>query len=596
MSELNRLIDEIVGEDEWSRHQALERLRQEGASQEDVGRLLDALRGDNASRRSGARMALAALASPESPAREAAQETLREALSSSDPDLRLLAASALGEAGTIAAGPALVDALDDPDDNVAAAAADALGELGYAPALDPLVRLATTSDFWVRAAVIVALGRLRDERAVPTLTELARTPGLEPPLVEAVRSISHPEGLGTLEVIASTAPMEAMVAAGAILCAHPDVEPPEWVVRQARHEVDALRVRFLEEDDPALARLLGLSADDEAIETLVSLVGPPRRSEAALTGLLAVPPEERSAAVLDHLDDAVPEELPSLLALLPSQQEPEQVARLVPYLSHGDAAVRSAAAEALARAPAEQALPVLNAELGDHGFRPEVVRAMGGLGEMTCGALLPLLDDPEPAVRRAAADALSRCGVASVAGPLREALERESDLDVRRSILQAVGRAAGEDAVELLAWEARSEDPETRLVAVEALGSTGAAAAAEPLIEALHGPVNERLAALRGLERLAVPETAEPVEQHLDADDPEERRAAARALVPLARSLDPELARRVAGDEDEWVRLFSARISSEMGEAGRLLLERLAAEDPAPMVRAEARRLLRRSG
>ena len=596
MSELNRLLDEIVGEDEWSRHQVLERLRQEGAPPARVGQLLDVLRGEDASRRSGARMALAALGSRTSPTRETAQEALREALGSPDPDLRLLAASALGEAGTLAAGPALVAALDDPEDNVAAAAADALGALGYAPALDALVRLATTSDFWVRAAVIVALGRLRDERAVPALTDLARTPGLEPPLVEAIRSINRPEGLETLEVIAGTAPMEALLAAGGILCAHPDVDPPAWVVRLAQREVAALRVRFLDEDDPAAARLLGVSADAEAVETLVSLVGPPRRSEAALTGLLAVPPKERLEAILDHLGEAGPEELPSLLALLPPQQEPDQIARLVPYLSHGTPSVRSSAAEALARAPAQQALPVLNAELEEHGVRPEVVRAIGGLGDMACGALLPLLDDTNPAVRGAAAEALSRCGGNSVADALRASLEREADLEVRRSMLRALGRVAGDAAIKLLTGEAGSDDAETRLVAVESLGSTGAAAAADPLLRALDGPVNQRLAALRGLEELAVPGTAEAVVRHLDAEDPEERRAAARALVPLAGSVDVERVDQLTRDVDEWVRLFAARVSGRLGPPGVPLLERLAEEDPAPAVRAEARRLLRLDG
>ena len=142
MSDLAVLLREIAGDDEWSRHEALERLRREGSGGVPLEQLRDALDDDDdASRRSAARMALAALASPASPDRRAAQEVLGRAVRSDHPDLRVLAASALGEAGDPGAVGHLVAALEDGDANVVAAAADALGVLGHPAGIAPGVAL-----------------------------------------------------------------------------------------------------------------------------------------------------------------------------------------------------------------------------------------------------------------------------------------------------------------------------------------------------------------------------------------------------------------------------------------------------------------------
>ncbi|NIP79684.1 MAG: hypothetical protein GWM90_10900, partial [Gemmatimonadetes bacterium] len=105
----------------------------------------------------------------------------------------------------------------------------------------------------------------------------------------------HPEALEGLERIRETAPNHALRAAGRILCSHPEVEAPAWVVAGARRNDAALRYELVEEDDPAVGRLVGLSASAEAVEVLLDLAGPPRRSDAAVTGLLAVPASRRTS-------------------------------------------------------------------------------------------------------------------------------------------------------------------------------------------------------------------------------------------------------------------------------------------------------------
>lgn len=589
MSEIERRLAAIAGEDGWTRHRVLGELRAEGLGEAELHDLSRCLHHENATLRAAARMALAALASPDSASHAAGQEELRNALRSDLEDVRILAASALGEAGDPDAGPVLVEALSDPSPNVAAAAADAVGELGYAPAVDPLSELSRQGEFWVRAAAIVALGRLEDERAIPCLEELAREPGLEQPIVEALTRIDHPATLPVLQRVHAAVPDQALRAAGRVLATHPGIEAPAWVVDAARADEAALRDTMVREDDPAVARLLGLAGSREALKCLVDMIGPPRWSEAAGTGVLGAPPEPRAAVIFDRLADADPQDLVGLLSLLPPLTDRDSIRRLVPLLHHESASVRGAAAEALARAPAAEALPVLSAEIAREGVSPEVIRAIGNLGEAACASLLPLLEESSAAVRAAAAGALIRCASPDTAEPLRDALARENDPDARAAMLRSLARAAGPDALDALDEGLRSEQIDVRLAAVEGLGFTGSAAAVARLEDAMEGSRAECLAAIHSLGQLDHPSAAAIIARCLGDDDPDVRRAAAREAVALAAAMDPGVVSDMAAADDAWIRTCAARIMARTG-TDAVGLEELAERDPDPAVRAAARR------
>jgi HEAT repeat protein len=593
MSDLDRLLAAIAADDGWARHQALERLRAEGAEPSRIRGLRDDLAAADASRRAAARMALAALAGPGTPAERPALDTLADALHDPDTDLRVLAASALGETGNPEAGALLIDALEDPEPNVVAAAADGLGELGQPRALRSLAALTRSSELWLRAAAVVALGRLRDERAIPDLAEAAKEPGLEAPLVEAIARIGHPDGLGALRTIRKTAPESALLAAGGILCAHPDVEAPAWVMEGARARESVFRDRTVREDDPAAARLLGLAGTREAVRTLLELVGPPRRSEAAITGLLASPADLRHDAILERLATADGPEKVVLLSLLPPARTGERIRPLVPLLDDPDDDVRAATAEALARAPAAAALPFLVAELDREGVAPEVVRALGNLGPAACGALAPLLRDPSSAVRSATALALARCADAGIVEPVRRAYEAETEPEVRHALLRTLGRAGGSDMVRLLAEAAVSGDRAERIAAIEGLGLTESPDAVPPLAAALDRSPAETQAALRALGDIGEERAAEVIAGCLTADDVETRRAAARAAARATVLPGPAPIARLARDDDGWVRLFAVRLLARSG--ARSEIRRLVESDPQAEVREEAREALRKS-
>lgn len=594
MSDLERRLARIAGEDEWKRHEALAELQREGMTSEELGRLRRMLDEDDATRRAAARMALSALAAPGAGTREAARKELESALRSEEADTRVLAATSIGEAGDPTAGPPLVRLLSDPEPNVVAAAADALGELGYTPALEPLVQLSQARELWLRAAAIVALGRLEDERAVPALAELADDPGLQRPIIEALDRIGHPSVLEPLGRIYASGAEEAIRAAGRVLSAHPDLDAPGWVREGARGIEGKLRHELVEEDSPAVARLLAYAGTLEAVQTLVDLVGPPRYSEAAIAGLLAVPADVRAELILERLDEAEDQEAATLLSLLPHLSRPSHIRPLVPLLSGPAAQVRAAAAAALARAPAAETLPLLAAELDRAGVAPEVVRAMGGLGSEACGALVPLMRDPAAAVRAAAASALGRCAGPDMAVDLVAALERERELEVRQALLHAIGRSGADDALDVLAARLDDDSSAARLAALEGLALTGRAEAV-PLIErALGRSRHETLAALHALGDLGAPAAA-TIEPFLDSEDLDVRRAAARAAARVPDNPAPARVRALAGDADPWVRICAARMLARRS-GGDDRLRALAETDPDRGVRDAARLGLRGDG
>jgi HEAT repeat protein len=596
VSDVAGLLGRLVGDDEWSRQAELERLRRLGETPGRLAALLDALNLEESDRRAGARMAVAALASPSSPVAQQAVRGLEEAVRAGSADLRIVAASAMGESGNPALVPALVEALDDPDPNVMAAAADALGELRHPGALESLMARLDRADEWTRVALIVAIGRLRDPAGLSGLEAAAASPGLEGPLVEAIRAIGDPAGLPLLERLAAVLPGDALETAGTILTAHPDVDPPDWVVRAARDRVTALRDRLQVRDDPGVARLLGIAGSDAAAAALVEAVLPPRQSEAAIAGLLAVPLGVRAGPILRHLGEAEAEDQVLLLSLLPPLDDPEAVAQVVPLLHHEASGVRAAAAEALARSPARHSFGVLTGELAGADVAPEVVRAVGALGHIACVALTPLLGDRDPAVRAAAADALGRCADPAVGADLAAALETEEHPVPRRSLLRTLGRIAGSSAVPLLEAALDDPDPETRVVAVEALGSTGSGAAVSPLERALEGDPAEVLSAIRSLAALGGDRARRLIEPHLRSHDVDRRRVAVGCIGAMADDLDADVLEALAADPDGWIRRRAIELLGQRGPELRSTLSRVAAEDPDPEVRAEARRALGAEG
>jgi len=144
---------------------------------------------------------------------------------------------------------------------------------------------------------------------------------------------------------------------------------------------------------------------------------------------------------------------------------------------------------ACAQKEPEADLPSLVAALKrpDEIGRGRATTTLVTLGERAVPAIVPLLSDPEPSIRRVAVATLWGMGAhARAAVPQLVNALSDEDSAVRGSAvmaLQAIGTEATE-AVPALTRALRDRDDNVRLWAVKALGSMGpAAAAALPTLE-----------------------------------------------------------------------------------------------------------------
>ncbi|MGD8860172.1 MAG: sulfatase-like hydrolase/transferase [Myxococcales bacterium] len=226
------------------------------------------------------------------------------------------------------------------------------------------------------------------------------------------------------------------------------------------------------------------------------------------------------------------------------------------------AALRGAIEEQVASIPRVEAL----AMRGGGAWPPALTRAR--LGDATVGPqVVPLLDDPRPEVRAAAARAVGRLGVHAARNVVSRMREADADADVRaeaalsalrlgeteakaqvQQLLQRDGElglqaaralaAAGDDrgAGRLLRAVAdASLDEAQRVEALEALEAVAGPAQARALVDSL-GDVRLRARIARALGRIGAPLAAPALVEALrDEPYPEARAAEIRALLALGQ-------------------------------------------------------------
>jgi HEAT repeat protein len=177
-------------------------------------------------------------------------------------------------------------------------------------------------------------------------------------------------------------------------------------------------------------------------------------------------------------------------ALVAALAEPDNVGR------------RNAAVEGLVTLGAPAVPPLIAALAGRPEHAKLLVDTLGLIADPRGGAsVAPLVDDADPNVRVAAAEALGRIGGADAIAALRRALERRERL-LQLAALDGLGRAGAHLGVDELA--PLCLEPTLRAAALEALGRSGDRAAAGPLAAALTDAARStREAATRALAQLA---------------------------------------------------------------------------------------------
>jgi HEAT repeat protein len=563
---------------------------------------------------------LAALAAPAPVVRTAAAEVLGDVgdrnavagltarLADSDANTRAAAAEALGKVGGAAAIAALEGALSARDEALRRAALDALTRLRAPPPADVLAELAR--DRALRRSAVRAAGASDDPRALALLA------GALADRSRAVREAAL-AGLGQRrlrgddEALGDALRVPARALPQAVEAALAALDGDDVAVR-----VGALALLGAT-GDPRHAPALARAADDErvsaaAVDALAALGDGLGEALAPVLGDLA--PAGRAAALsaLARRGDA--RVLPELVAALASEDEaargpavealgrlgdPAAADALGPLLEHGDASVSGAAAAALAelaargeaararvlaaararqgaaaayrllgRVGAEEDLPALRAGLraSHRGTRVAAAGALAAIASRVRASacdpeLVDALDDPDAAVRAAAAQAvgaLARGGAALGPGAARvlralAASLRDEEHVVRAAAAQALGRCRAAEYRAALA--ALASDPtaqaEPAAAAVHALAEIGdpdcevlARAARHPDAEV----VKEAVRAAAGLPGAAAARLLLDAAAHARWDV---RRAAAAALAARGDRALLEPVRRLAAAEED---------------------------------------------
>jgi len=496
-------------------------------------RFLGDLRLPGEGRRRAAVEALARIGPPIVP-------VLLDSLREADPALRAGAAEALGRARVARAAPRLVALLGDADPGVRAAAAGALEALGPRAAehLLPLLR-GGAAEARTQAAGILA--RLPDPETVEALVRL---------LGDADESV---RGQAQAILTAMGGPALAFVA--------PYLQDREYAVRRA------------------VAGVLGRIGDARAVRPLLAAHADPTLRSWALQALVEL---GAVGAVADALHD--PEAAVRLAAAetLGEMRSPAALTPLLLALQDTDAEVRAAAARALGWLQEPAAVPHLLRALREahEGMRRAAADGLAALGAPAVPALIPLLEDRDPAMRRAIAAVLARLRDVRAVPALVAALQ-DRDEGVRAAAAAALA-AVGPPAVEALLAQAQAGDALQRRLAAEILGEVDDGQGRRWLEAALadrDAGVREQAAAALGKQRevAAIPALLQALK------DPEER-VRARATGALAGIGLPAVGPLIGALRDPAARRPAIQGLVEVGEeAVDSLVAALA--DPSPEVR-----------
>ncbi len=529
---------------------------------------------DNAGLRNSAVEALERLGSLAVP-------TLSRHAGDDDHDVRKFVIDILGSIGDAAAVPLLIHRLDDPDPNVSAAAAENLGKIGDSRAVPPLVRSLANTDIWFRYTVLEALSRLGKPVPIEDIALLAGEGLLRKAVFDCLGAIGGAEAVPMLIEGVKEKARNAREAAALALMKVRDRLPGDV----AACSMDA-QLRELA-GTPWVDGLLDSmeTADRGLKEALVKILGLIGDGKAAARLLHGCRDDRLRRECLLAFDSMGEEGALSLLHAFPTADEEERcfIAYVCGELGYGGCA-------SLLREGLRDENPML---------RRVCAVAAGKTGlDSLIDDLVPLLDDPEAAVRDGAIEALSRLAakggerVLTVAVELAGAksperrrssailfsalndaeklslLIKDEDHQVRKTAVNSLAELRSSDAVPHLALALADEDADVRIAAAGALGEIGGDAVRAPLCLALtdedHWVV---CAALKSLGKLKCDAALPQVIATLEHGEGVVAMSALEALAEIGGEKVPDLVRKALDNPDEEVVKAAMEILSRNGDS-----------------------------
>jgi HEAT repeat protein len=363
---------------------------------------------------------------------------------------RAAAARLLGRIGDARAIAPLVAALADPTPEVRQDAARALGQIGDTRAVEPLAA-ALRDDYGASEAAGEALVQIGGARA---LRSLASALGDDS---ESVRWLA----CRMLSRIADARVVEPLVSALA--------DPNDRIREAAAGALDSLGWQPVDDAQRAL-RAVALAKFEEAAALGSAAVGPlafalrdrsfhlrtgAARALGQIGDLQAV---EQLTSTLGGHDWGVRRAACQALGQLGDVKAVEQFLRVA--LGDRDWNLCRAACEALGRLGDARAVPTLAAALSaaDRGLRADITRALemidphwntAAATEATIFALIEALQDQQPDVQGAAAEALGQIGDPRAVAPLNRAIQASTSFPVHLAYYRGLQRIPGGELVPL---------------------------------------------------------------------------------------------------------------------------------------------------
>lgn len=495
---------------------------------------------------------------------------LVEFLNGEDTDLRIQAALALGEQRDARAVPALVGALGDEDVNVRYHAVEALGKLRAAEAADALADVAETRDFFLAFPALDALKQIGDARVVPRVRPLLDDELLREAAAELLGELGDEETVAPLAGLLNTSDSPTRAAALALAALHDRYAAQygegSYIADLSRAAINPTGAQNLLEalgeteggDLRSLALVVGWLEGAAVERALTRLLGQ-RDVRGEVLEALVRHGEGVTELLIEQLGSEDLEIRKAAAIALGRIGDARAAPALVEVLEEEDAEMVIAASDALAKIGDPRAFESLLTRVGDPhaAVRQAVVGALNSLGspEMP-GRVLPLLSDADPNVRESAVKIAGYFGYAECADLL---LERCLDADerVRRAAVEHLPYLEDERATPALIRALRHETPKVRAAAAAAMAQAEGPEVSTHLIEALADEDSwVRYFAARSLGRQEVSESTEALATLAQSERANHVRiaavealghiggeAAARAVSPLVKSGEPDLAR-----------------------------------------------------
>lgn len=454
----------------------------------------------------------------------------------------------------------------------------------------------------LRERAALAMGRLQAPEHGLALISLA--------LGDSVKAVRHAAifALGQLGLAEGAQPGEAVVNAVLGLLKGPD--PEQRDAEQPDPELPDPELRVL------AVEALGKLAATEAVDPLIACLtdaDPRLRAEAALAlfRLRFVPVWRRQAdsppelpsgareALLHAFFDPEPEVRRAAVYAFARFGDPEAAKALLPMISDADELTRLFAARALGKSGKPGAAPAFRSRANEPSaaVRAELALALATLGRAQL--LAPAwVDDPSFHVRAAVARALGSLDTEESLGALRK-LEADSSPTVRGAAIEALAKRLQAAYVPVLAEKLGARSWTDRVAAARGAGAIGAVGL-DLLGRASTDPdARVATAAIEGLGELEDPRAETFLTTALGSPDLGVRGAAVAAVGGRESMPRAQLLTAVydASAGEDWVEVREG-VAEALGEArgGAMVLQRIAAKDPAPSVRSRAAAALAKLG